>query len=256
MSTAEQSRKYRLEHPESAAEYNRRRRARRDAARAERQKIVEKCPYCWNDFHPFDNHGNKRHPTCGSDACKMARALALQRDRFYAGRGEEAPAGYVPKHVRVEGRSVPAKIVRTKIVRTCKVCGKEFEAERVTQCTCSDACRARNKRENNRRLEAAHRAPRATLVCAYCGKTFPRVSSTSKYCSVECRRAHGISQRKAEKIQSGGLTPEAASQVARDMRLPAAARFKAQKRWSKEQREYAKKLYIMHHRLFTPTYNP
>ena len=251
MSTAEQSRKYRLAHPESAAEYNRRRSARRAAARAERQKIVEKCPYCGKDFHPYDNHGNKRHPTCGSDACKMARALALQRARFYAGRGEEAPAGYVPKHARAEGPAVHAKIVRT-----CKVCGKEFAASRVTQCTCSAACRARNKHEINRKWATAHRPPRATLVCAYCGKTFPRVSSQSKYCSVECRRAHGSAQRKAENIQSGGLTPEAASQVACDMRLPAAARFKAQKRWSKEQRKYAKKLYMMHHGLFTPTYNP
>lgn len=250
MSTAEQSRRYRLAHPESAAEYNRRRSARLAAARAERQKIVEQCPYCGKDYHPYDNHGNKRHPTCGSAACKLARALALQRERFYAGRGEEAPDGYVPKHARIP--AVPAKIVRT-----CKVCGKSFEAARVTQCTCSDACRDKNRRENTRRWAAAHRAPpRATLVCAYCGKTFPRTSSASRYCSAECRRAHDSARRKAAKIQASCLTPEAARQVARDMRLPAAERFKAQKRWTNEQRKYAKKLYMNQHGLFIQTYNP
>lgn len=74
--------------------------------------------------------------------------------------------------------------------------------------------------------------------------------------TAEQSRKYSLAHPEAAKIQSGGLTPEAASQVVRDMRLPAAARFKAQKRWSREQRKYAKKLYMMHHGLFTPTYNP
>ena len=95
-------------------------------------------------------------------------------------------------------------------MKTCAICGAEFEATRSNQKYCS---RAECKRERKRRyLNAWRRANRkavnlqSVMKCEICGAEFEATRSNQKYCSrAECKR-EGLrrwrrANRKALKLQ-------------------------------------------------------
>lgn len=97
------------------------------------------------------------------------------------------------------------------------------------------------------------------IVCAVCGKTFTAKNfrgQAPKYCSKECRRKSrktGCADAEPQKIEAvqtvraeNVISPR--RQVERDLQLPASERYEASKKWTAEQRAYAKKLWNENHK--------
>lgn len=80
------------------------------------------------------------------------------------------------------------------MIKTCTVCGKEFEAKDGRMLTCSVEC----KKERARRMYAK---PKREAVCPNCGKTFQTAKDYQIYCSVDCQRfAHNERNKVRQKL--------------------------------------------------------
>ena len=69
------------------------------------------------------------------------------------------------------------------MLKTCVVCGKEFETNRPYQVTCGKRCRKKRDKEQNRSLYQAKKQERK--ACLFCGQTFLG-NANQKCCSYEC----------------------------------------------------------------------
>lgn len=66
------------------------------------------------------------------------------------------------------------------MMKTCPICGKEFESGKNAQKYCSAACR---KKAASYRFQEKHKR---IGVCAWCGKEFETRSANRLYCSEKC----------------------------------------------------------------------
>lgn len=221
------------------------------------------CPYCGKEFDPYAHDWRRRRATttCGSPECRRAR------DAEYKRRSRERKR---------------AKAIRE--IRRCVICGAPFNPLNARQICCSEACGQRRnivkswERYKDRVTQnAANIAPAETSdrkldpnnpvhairKCIICGASFKPLNSRHICCSEACgRRRNVLKERerfaarpelvfsvpradtKAQKLERDLL------QVRRDMALPAAERYQAQKSWTKDQRNYARRLYESRHGLF------
>lgn len=123
-----------------------------------------------------------------------------------------------PERIRAASRKYKQKLrsLRGPIVRLCVVCGQSFELKRGNPKYCSDACRKKSARDQRRILAKQKRDRRLDERC--------EVVTVAK--DVEDMRAR----------------------VERDLQLPASERYEASKKWTAEQRAYAKKLWHENHK--------
>lgn len=74
----------------------------------------------------------------------------------------------------------------------CNICGREFVKTSNSQKYCSDDCKARAKklqdRHNSRRTYILNKIskPSITATCEYCGREFIKTHGNQKYCSEIC----------------------------------------------------------------------
>ena len=78
------------------------------------------------------------------------------------------------------------------MIKTCKICGKEFKANRARQAYCSPECMEEGRRAVGRAYYArktAGKVTETTKTCPICGKTFEVdvFKTTQVYCSEECK---------------------------------------------------------------------
>lgn len=76
------------------------------------------------------------------------------------------------------------------MIKTCVICGKEFEARDRRMLTCSVEC----KKE---RIRRKYTKPKREAVCQNCGKTFETTRNDKIYCSTECCNIAHNEQNKA-----------------------------------------------------------
>lgn len=152
----------------------------------------------------------------------------------------------------------------------CQFCGKAFDSlakgnrrsRAGTTCGAPDCVRARARQYKQReRARKRTHDPHAIRKCVVCGTPFEPRNSQQICCSASCgarrkaiktrdsyAKTNGSNQKfadaKARKIEADML------KVKRDMDLPAAERYKAQKSWTREQRNFARRLYESRHGLF------
>ena len=84
------------------------------------------------------------------------------------------------------------------MIKSCAVCGKEFEAGKLFKKYCSQECAAQALKEQNqesarrcyeRKREAKLKLPKRIKHCEHCGKEFEPYNSTQNFCSSECWHA-------------------------------------------------------------------
>ena len=89
-------------------------------------------------------------------------------------------------------------------VRTCRICGKEFESQQPQAIYCSDECReeAARRRMKSQRSEKKLKEK----ICPICGKKFMTPANNRKYCSDECsKEANRRNMKEYEKGRRGEL---------------------------------------------------
>ena len=152
----------------------------------------------------------------------------------------------------------------------CQFCGKAFDSlakgnrrsRSGTTCGAPDCVRARARQYKQReRARKRTHDPHAIRKCVVCGTPFEPRNAQQICCSASCgKRRNALMEReryekntassrnrvdaKARKLEADML------KVKRDMELPAAERYKAQKSWTREQRNFARRLYEIRHGLF------
>lgn len=87
------------------------------------------------------------------------------------------------------------------MIKTCPICGKEFEPRRCSQKYCSPAC---YDEENHRRARARYvPVKNESRTCPVCGKEFVSHNRNQKYCSDACRcRVYRLSKRAPRPIRT------------------------------------------------------
>ena len=151
----------------------------------------------------------------------------------------------------------------------CQFCGKAFDSlakgnrrsRSGTTCGAPDCVRARARQYKQReRARKRTHDPHAIRKCVVCGTPFEPRNAQHICCSASCGKRrnalkaldsyfktnanHKRVDAKARKLEADML------KVKRDMELPAAERYKAQKSWTREQRNFARRLYEIRHGLF------
>lgn len=151
----------------------------------------------------------------------------------------------------------------------CQFCGKAFDSlakgnrrsRAGTTCGAPDCVRARARQYKQReRARKRTHDPHAIRKCVVCGTPFEPRNAQQICCSESCgKRRNALKKResyaktnanqkradeRARKLEADML------KVKRDMELPAAERYKAQESWTREQRNFARRLYESRHGLF------
>ncbi|MCI8336959.1 MAG: hypothetical protein HFI72_07395 [Peptococcaceae bacterium] len=80
------------------------------------------------------------------------------------------------------------------MLKTCIVCGKEFETNRPNQVTCGKRCRRARMIERSRKYRQEHQKEK--LICLSCGKEF-KGNKGQKYCSRGCASKENIKNKKS-----------------------------------------------------------
>jgi hypothetical protein len=113
--------------------------------------------------------------------------------------------------------------------RTCKGCGEKFDPKRHGQLCCTDACRNRawRKEQKKRRakgeLSTIDSSPQEIAHCAYCGNAFWREEgSKQRYCKPSHRTRASQARREASIValeQMLDLPHDTAKQIGRKLKL-------------------------------------
>lgn len=84
-------------------------------------------------------------------------------------------------------------------IRTCVICGAEFQSKNARKKTCSVECSRKLNHESQRAWRQSKKTP-IMKVCPVCGKEFETAYATKKYCGVECATvANRAMAREAER---------------------------------------------------------
>lgn len=105
------------------------------------------------------------------------------------------------KRVTCSSECSRKRIERRRIVKHCKVCGKEFEPDRLSISTCSPECANKLRSLSCRRKDSVvlyrkHNDANQPVVCKTCGKEFETDLHFRSFCSEECKRADYKKDRK------------------------------------------------------------
>lgn len=153
---------------------------------------------------------------------------------------------------------------------TCPYCGKAFDPyahdwrrRRATTTCGSPECRRARDADYKRHSRERKRAQEVHAIrkCVICGASFKPLNSRHICCSEACSaRRNVLKERERFAARPAPIRPRADTkaqklerdllQVRRDMALQAAERYQAQKSWTKDQRNYARRLYESRHGLF------
>lgn len=82
------------------------------------------------------------------------------------------------------------------MLKTCVVCGKEFETNRPNQVTCGKRCRRARNIESSREYRQTHQKEK--LICLSCGKEFEG-DKGRKYCNRSCANRENNKNKKSVK---------------------------------------------------------
>lgn len=87
------------------------------------------------------------------------------------------------------------------IVKTCPVCGENFNVTYENRKYCSQNCRKQKVKENSRERYRACQRKLEKKECAYCGNEFFPTNTSQIYCSPDCKRfAYNERSRKTEGV--------------------------------------------------------
>ena len=149
----------------------------------------------------------------------------------------------------------------------CLVCGKEFQPVHGAQKCCSPECMIINHRDRSRqyrasqyaKMKAANPAERVVRKCELCGKEFTvgRVKQ-QRFCSTVCnKRAYHLRHGAVPRILPSGAPgvfdrarlrrQKLMQDVIDAQRGPIEELYEKSKKWTKEQREFAKARYMKIH---------
>lgn len=151
----------------------------------------------------------------------------------------------------------------------CQFCGKAFDSlakgnrrsRSGTTCGAPDCVRARARQYKQReRARKRTHDPHAIRKCVVCGTPFEPRNAQHICCSASCgKRRNNIkaiesyfkTNANQKRVDARARKREADMlKVKRDMELTASERYKAQKSWTREQRNFARRLYEIRHGLF------
>jgi len=91
------------------------------------------------------------------------------------------------------------------IVKTCPVCGENFNATYENRKYCSQNCRKQKVKENSRERYREIHGKLETKQCAHCGEAFLPKNGNQIYCSYKCKCI--VANKRNRKTEGTYITP-------------------------------------------------